>query len=814
MPWAAMRFLLEAMRKQRRRLRLETLILLAVRCLLLACLGAAIARPILAGAGLFGTSSGRDVYVVIDNSIASALREGGEGGAGETALTWHVKKAKLILESLTASDRAGLVLLGGPADALVVPASSDSRAVSGLLDGLTPTDSAADLAGALDRIGSTVRSERAGVSAGAVRPVAIHVLSGFASGSADLTRPLPAALQGLDDVSIIATRPRDSVGAGNVQIVAIEPLRSVVLSGKGGAGAATGGAVGGEASQVRVMLRRTGASVGTSGVTTLRLAASSTGAMTASGTGAAVRWNAGQSEASVTVQLDSAPAHGEGRESVLIAEIDRDALANDNVRRRPIEVRDRLQVGIVAQRTFGSAGRADQLSSAEWFRLALRPGEASPIEVVDIEPSAVDAPVLALLDAVVLPAPDLLKEDAWGKIRRFADSGGLVVVSPPEGASVHLWADSFTKAMGLSWRVAREATAAPVEGPARLVEPAAGVVPGAGSDGGTIFVMLAQELQQLARPVTISKWLDVEAERGAATALLSMVNGKAWVLAGRVGATVSESGGGGGGGSQAEKAGEPGAAVRSTGRGLVVMLASAPVLSWTDLPARPLMVPLVQEVVRQGVGEAGATLSAVAGRGLGVPSGTAELRAADESAAAGTGAAGRIAVDANGSTAAVVRGAGVWRANDSAGRSRGVVVVNPDVDGAKLDAQAPDGVRAWLAGAMGQAGGEGSGGSGGSGGGGDALASVAWIEDVDAAIGSGGVAGGAGASPPGKSAWTLPLFIAALVLAFVEVFLARWFSHAKVDAPAGAGGIVSRVGPSLDDLMGGGNAGGAKGAAA
>ncbi|MBN8645264.1 MAG: BatA domain-containing protein, partial [Planctomycetes bacterium] len=49
-PWAAMRFLLEAMRRQRRRLRLETLLLLAARCLMLACLAAAIARPLLSGA--------------------------------------------------------------------------------------------------------------------------------------------------------------------------------------------------------------------------------------------------------------------------------------------------------------------------------------------------------------------------------------------------------------------------------------------------------------------------------------------------------------------------------------------------------------------------------------------------------------------------------------------------------------------------------------------------------------------------------------------------------------------------------------------
>ncbi len=45
--WAAMRFLMEALRKHRRRLQLQQLLLLAVRCLILALLGAALARPFL-----------------------------------------------------------------------------------------------------------------------------------------------------------------------------------------------------------------------------------------------------------------------------------------------------------------------------------------------------------------------------------------------------------------------------------------------------------------------------------------------------------------------------------------------------------------------------------------------------------------------------------------------------------------------------------------------------------------------------------------------------------------------------------------------
>src|SRR5690606_20268012 len=48
-PWGAMRFLMEAYRKHRRRLQIEQLLLLAVRCLLLLTLGLALAGPVLSG---------------------------------------------------------------------------------------------------------------------------------------------------------------------------------------------------------------------------------------------------------------------------------------------------------------------------------------------------------------------------------------------------------------------------------------------------------------------------------------------------------------------------------------------------------------------------------------------------------------------------------------------------------------------------------------------------------------------------------------------------------------------------------------------
>ena len=53
----------------------------------------------------------------------------------------------------------------------------------------------------------------------------------------------------------------------------------------------------------------------------------------------------------------------------------------------------------------------------------------------------------------------------------------------------------------------------------------------------------------------------------------------------------------------------------AVGAGRLVFLAVAPVLEWTDLPVRPLMVPLVHEIVRRGSALAGRSMDGVVGEG-------------------------------------------------------------------------------------------------------------------------------------------------------------------------------------------------------
>src|SRR4051794_17809541 len=80
MRWAAMRFLLEAIRKNSRRIRIEQWILLAVRTLLIILVVLAMAKPYLESLGALPILAGQRTHrgLVLDGSLSLA-QSSGEG---------------------------------------------------------------------------------------------------------------------------------------------------------------------------------------------------------------------------------------------------------------------------------------------------------------------------------------------------------------------------------------------------------------------------------------------------------------------------------------------------------------------------------------------------------------------------------------------------------------------------------------------------------------------------------------------------------------------------------------------------------------
>jgi len=679
--WGAMRFLIEAYRKQRRRLRLEQWLLLAARCLLVALIGLALARPMF-GAAAAGSGGAKTVVLAIDNGLAATAAD----PSGTTALDRHKASARAIIAGMDAmaGDRVGLITLGAPAASLVVPPSADLASMVRLVDDLEPTDSATDAAG-LGPLLSGLDAEE----------TTLIVLSDFRGGSMRRER---AMREVGPPVRLVATEP-STVGLTNVGISGLEPPRSLLV--KNALGPAD------LASPARVSLVRSGVGLSQPGVTrvTAFLDAIGTGMPVEVGTGV-VRWTAGQAEATAMIAVSGDAVATSASSAVLRVTIDSDAVPGDNVRRAPIELRERLRVAVVAPERFGREVGVDRFGAQDWVRLALAPTDesAAGLELVEIDPGALDRARVLGLDAAVVLRPDLVRGDGWEVLRTLADRGGLVLVTPSGRETLQAWTESFEEAFAPGWTMGREAVDLP-QSPA-LAEPS--------DAGASLLSVLGGELGFLVEAVHVSRVLRVE---GASDdeVLLRTTSGEPVLV-------VSSPG---------------------TGRGLAAVLTTALDISWTDLPVKPLMVPLMQELVRQGVAQGSSGVKIDAG---GVYDGTAsvaELRDQASSVRVGDGVA--------------MRRAGAWRALNASGVPMGVVVVNADAAGGDVSIRTREQVSEWL--------------------GGMGAESVTVMDPGD--IGRSPVPGNARTGEQGAGiGWML--LLAACFLAAAEMFLARAVSHAGI----------------------------------
>lgn len=729
-PWAAMRFIIEAYKRQRRRLTLEQLLLLATRCLLVALIALAIARPLLSSSAA-ATRSARVVYILLDNSLASTLTN----PDGQSALDSHKKTAVDLLATLDPArgDRAGLIFLGAPVDPAVVPASADLPALRRLIEQTTPTDSAADLDGAFSHLSSELAAAPKDSP-----PITLSLHSEFLAGSLDTQRKL-ASISSPVPVSLSIAPPRETA-VSNVFITRVEPLRPLILA---------GAALGTQADdQVRVHLRRTGPVTSQASTSLVKLKLSAPGTNAASGLASAdaiAKWAPGDRETSVTISIPTASLADAGP-SALIATIDRDAIASDNTFRRPVLARRAIQVALVTPPRLELAVSIDRFEPADWLRLALspQPGDSSPIRVVDIDPRAVAEPsALAGIDAVIAPRPDLLDDRAWSRLADYASAGGLVIFATPPGTRAHPWLDLLESRFSVRIPGDREVS--------RPSEPL-GLKP---DSSAALLSLLSPELAELAKPVRISERLRLDTPTDPSLALLSLSDNSPLLLIPAPPETTTESA-------------TAAAPSRPLARGNVLLFTAAIDLSATDLPARPLMLPLIQELVRQGVGNSSASLASIAGSTFALP--PAAVTLAPIPADAGP----EIAVS---SAPFAPRRAGLWRAQDSRGSVLSLLSVNPDPRASDTNITTREQVRAHLASALPS---------------GTPDTRVAFTDQPTPSTDPDNTTDPAKPAPDPRSPIPAWLLLAAAACAFLELTLARIFSHARRLSPGLSASIAAR----------------------
>ena len=154
--WAAMDYLLQAMKKNRRRLKFESLLLLLARCALLLLLGTALARPFGCNnnslAALTGRRSGL-IVLVIDNGYAMGYQV--ERPGAKTNLDQAKIVAKQLIDRLEAGSEAVVVLttVAGQTDAAkALPTPTyDLEAAKSIVDRIEQTYGLTDMRAALSR---------------------------------------------------------------------------------------------------------------------------------------------------------------------------------------------------------------------------------------------------------------------------------------------------------------------------------------------------------------------------------------------------------------------------------------------------------------------------------------------------------------------------------------------------------------------------------------------------------------------------------------------------------------------------------------
>lgn len=141
--WAAMRFVQDSLRRNRRRLQIEDLLLLILRCLVVAALVVAFARPVLQALvpGVFGGSDGPAATVVLLDNSASM----GQSNGVTTRFEDGRKEIREMLDQLPAGSQLAFYLVSSRADPLIAKPASDLPRFRRSLELAEVSDRATDL---------------------------------------------------------------------------------------------------------------------------------------------------------------------------------------------------------------------------------------------------------------------------------------------------------------------------------------------------------------------------------------------------------------------------------------------------------------------------------------------------------------------------------------------------------------------------------------------------------------------------------------------------------------------------------------------
>lgn len=620
--WAAMRFLLIAYKKQRRRLRLEQWLLLAVRCLAVALLGLAMAGPLLAG--LFQTAStGRLVHLVIDDSMTSGV----ETARGQTRLDGFKTQAFSVLDGLGPEDRVVMWRASEPVKRLgaePIPGGEAQQQLGGAapdvarqwVQDLEPGFNVGAVPAALEGVAQELRD----IAADPQRS-AVVVLSDWSRAGGRYGQPPASTLESLGALARLVVTDAQPA-ATNLRITAVQPSRRVLLT--GGAGDAS------------VLLELEIARYGDRSTATqavAEVALHDRDGRVVSQSRQPVSLPPGQAEVRLSVALplpESAMtdvgragtdvnAERVGSDNQVLGVRTRlralgpgglDALRVDDDAFEVLSLRPRL--GVLLVESVSARTPQTLLTPGQWVQAALAPGDDEAVfAVTPVSPESVTDDALQGEDAAVVLDPQRVALPGWQRLNRFARAGGVVwVFAPADLEADSTWATLLKQVFAIPGSLGTAVRVWPEdrEGVGWSLDPS---VPSPGA-----LSALSASWRALLSPVQVQRYWPLDP--GTA---------EVWL---RLRAEAAETTEDDPSGNQASIGqGAPLLTAQPLGRGWLLISALPMDLSATNLPVKPLVVPLLQDAMRslQGRG-ATATVARVGQRPAlgGVWTGAGELR--------------------------------------------------------------------------------------------------------------------------------------------------------------------------------------------
>ncbi|MEM9020640.1 MAG: BatA domain-containing protein [Planctomycetota bacterium] len=534
--WGAMFLIEQVIRQNRRRIKLEQLIMLLVRCAIPALLALAFAQPILNGwRNLVGDQPGAAV-VLLDSSYSMQARSGGsDGGGGLSRYEVATDQARQLITTLPGGSEAGAVRVGGGYRPVVGTLTPERDRLAGKLNDLEADLPAADGHDALRRGVEQL-------STGDLAKRDVVLISDFQRAS--WSRDSGAERQRL--VELVESLPVQP--ALTLMPVGGEIGRNAAVMSVGLSADAIGA---GQSFRVRAVVANTGARDLTDLPVTLL----------ADGLEVDRQRITLEQQASGDVVFGHKFTSGGGH--TLEVRVGPDDLPADDVYRVAVNVLSELKVLLVSD----ESGRAFPQNETDFLEVALQPFAATPnapladlVQTTIIHPDRLDGEALESVRVVVLANVPRLTDQQVEGLRAFVEAGGGLLVFPGDRVET-AWYNRV------------------------LYDNAAGILPAklTGLSGvGLGFTTPARIRSQRHEHPALRPWND-PANGAIDTAELTN-----WYQLdpSRNAATLADL-----------TVGSPALVQKVVGRGVVILSAVPADADWGDLPTRPMFLPLVQRLV-------------------------------------------------------------------------------------------------------------------------------------------------------------------------------------------------------------------------